>query len=237
MNVITNHMPTKELQALDAAHHIHPFTDAKELEAAGARIITRADGVTLTDSEGNQILDAMSGLWCVNIGYGRQELVDAATRQMQELPFYNTFFMTSHVPAIALGAKLAEVAPGTLNHVFYAGSGSEANDTNIRMVRHYWASKGKPEKTVLIARKNGYHGSTLGGGSLGGMQVMQWSIDYPERIGNAFVIAAAPKLSTQNIAFNEVARQAIRSDQDFHDGHYNDHAVGPNRGLMLARML
>jgi putrescine aminotransferase len=173
MTAITNHLPTKELQALDAAHHIHPFTDAKELEAAGARIITRASGVNLTDSEGKEILDGMSGLWCVGIGYGRQELVDAAARQMQELPFYNTFFMTSHVPAIALGAKLAEVAPGTLNHVFYAGSGSEANDTNIRIVRHYWASKGKPSKTTLISRKNGYHGSTLGGGSLGGMTYMQ----------------------------------------------------------------
>lgn len=173
MNMITNHMPTKALQALDAAHHIHPFTDANELAEQGARIITRADGVMLTDSEGHQILDAMSGLWCVNIGYGRRELVDAAARQMQELPYYNTFFMTSHVPAIALGAKLAEVAPGTLNHVFFAGSGSEANDTNIRIVRHYWASKGKPEKTVMIARKNGYHGSTLAGGSLGGMVPMQ----------------------------------------------------------------
>ena len=173
MTAITNHMPTKELQALDSAHHIHPFTDAKELEAAGARIITRASGVNLTDSEGLEILDGMSGLWCVGIGYGRKELVDAAARQMQELPFYNTFFMTSHVPAIALGAKLAEVAPGTLNHVFYAGSGSEANDTNIRIVRHYWASKGKPSKTTLISRKNGYHGSTLGGGSLGGMTYMQ----------------------------------------------------------------
>lgn len=173
MNMITNHMPTKALQALDAAHHIHPFTDANELAEQGARIITRADGVMLTDSEGHQILDAMSGLWCVNIGYGRRELVEAAARQMQELPYYNTFFMTSHVPAIALGAKLAEVAPGTLNHVFFAGSGSEANDTNIRIVRHYWASKGKPEKTVMIARKNGYHGSTLAGGSLGGMVPMQ----------------------------------------------------------------
>ncbi|QCO57181.1 aspartate aminotransferase family protein (plasmid) [Pseudorhodobacter turbinis] len=172
MPAITNHMPTKELQALDAAHHIHPFTDANELAESGARIITRAEGVTLTDSEGNQIMDAMSGLWCVNIGYGRQELVDAAARQMQELPFYNTFFMTSHVPVIALSAKLAELAPGTLNHVFYSSSGSEANDTNIRIVRHYWASKGKPEKTVMIARKNGYHGSTLGGGSLGGMAPM-----------------------------------------------------------------
>lgn len=169
---ITNTLPTAELQALDAAHHMHPFTAGAKLGAKGARIITRADGVWLTDSEGNRIIDGMAGLWCVNIGYGRHELADAAARQMRELPYYNTFFQTSHVPAIALAARLAELAPGDLNHVFFAGSGSEANDTNIRMVRHYWASLGKPEKSVIIARKNGYHGSTMGGGSLGGMKPM-----------------------------------------------------------------
>jgi putrescine---pyruvate transaminase len=173
MTAITNHMPTKELQALDAAHHMHPFTDANDLNAVGARIITRAKGCTITDSEGLDILDGMSGLWCVGVGYGRKELVDAAARQMLELPFYNTFFMTSHVPVIALSAKLAELAPDNINHVFYASSGSESNDTNIRLVRHYWAKKGKPTKTTLIARKHGYHGSTLGGGSLGGMKSMQ----------------------------------------------------------------
>ncbi|MGX0875486.1 putrescine aminotransferase [Roseovarius sp. MBR-154] len=172
MNTITNHMPTAELQALDSAHHMHPFTHGNELGKKGARIITRARGVTLTDSEGNEILDAMGGLWCVNIGYGREELADVAARQMRELPYYNTFFQTSHVPVIALSAKLAELAPGDLNHVFYAGSGSEANDTNIRMVRTYWAQMGEPERTVIISRKNAYHGSSVGSGSLGGMTGM-----------------------------------------------------------------
>jgi len=172
MTPITNHMPTAELQALDAAHHMHPFTHAAGLAAKGARIITRASGVRLWDSEGHEILDAMSGLWCVNIGYGRAELAEAAARQMRELPFYNTFFQTSHVPAIALAAKLAELAPGALNHVFFAGSGSEANDTNIRVVREYWARLGKPDKRVIISRRNAYHGSTMGGGSLGGMSAM-----------------------------------------------------------------
>jgi putrescine aminotransferase len=172
MNVITNHLPTAELQALDAAHHMHPFTNGNQLEKKGARVITRASGVTLTDSDGNNYLDAMAGLWCMNIGYGRSELADVASRQMAELPFYNTFFQTTHVPAIALGAKLAELAPGTLNHVFYAGSGSEANDTNIRMVRTYWAEKGQPDKNIIISRKNGYHGSSMGSASLGGMAFM-----------------------------------------------------------------
>lgn len=172
MTVITNHMPTHELQALDAAHHMHPFTTQEALATRGARVITRADGVWITDSDGNRIIDGMAGLWCVNIGYGRERLAEVAARQMKELPYYNTFFMTTHVPAIALSQKLAEIAPGDLNHVFYAGSGSEANDTNIRMVRTYWAQKGKPDKKVIISRKNAYHGSTLGGASLGGMSGM-----------------------------------------------------------------
>jgi putrescine---pyruvate transaminase len=172
MKQITNHLPTAELQALDAAHHMHPFTAGADLAAKGARVITRASGVRLTDSEGCEILDGMAGLWCVNIGYGRAELAEAAARQMRELPYYNTFFQTTHVPAIALAARLAELAPGDLNHVFFASSGSEANDTNIRMVRRYWAALGKPEKTVIISRKNAYHGSTMGGASLGGMAPM-----------------------------------------------------------------
>ncbi len=169
MNKITNHMPTAELQALDAAHHMHPFTENAALARKGARIMKSAKGVWLTDTEGQKILDGMAGLWCVNIGYGRKELGEAAARQMDELSYYNTFFQTSHIPAIALAAKLAELAPGDLNHVFFASSGSEANDTNIRMVRRYWDIKGQPGKRVIIGRKNGYHGSTMGGGSLGGM--------------------------------------------------------------------
>ncbi|MBY5933604.1 aspartate aminotransferase family protein [Tateyamaria omphalii] len=172
MPAITNHLPTSELQALDAAHHMHPFTAGDEVAAKGARVITRAKGVFLHDSEGNEILDGMAGLWCVNIGYGRTELADVAARQMRELPYYNTFFQTTHVPAIALARKIAELAPGDLNHVFFAGSGSEANDTNLRMVRTYWAIKGKPEKQIMISRKNAYHGSSVGSGSLGGMTAM-----------------------------------------------------------------
>lgn len=169
MTKITNHMPTAELQKLDAAHHMHPFTENAALARKGARIMVRGEGVWLTDSEGHKILDGMAGLWCTNIGYGRKDLGEVAKRQMDELAYYNTFFQTTHVPAIALAAKLAELAPGDLNHVFFAGSGSEANDTNIRAVRRYWDIKGQPEKRVIIGRHNGYHGSTMGGGSLGGM--------------------------------------------------------------------
>lgn len=186
MNKITNHLPTAELQALDAAHHMHPFTANGELAKKGVRVMARAEGVWLTDSEGHRILDGMAGLWCVNIGYGRKELGEVAKRQIEELSYYNTFFQTTHVPAIALAAKIAELAPGDLNHVFFAGSGSEANDTNIRLVRRYWDIKGHPEKRVIISRKNGYHGSTMGGGSLGGMTYIHahgGKIDGIEHIG------------------------------------------------------
>ncbi len=179
MRTITNHMPTAELQALDAAHHMHPFTTNAQLGKKGARIITRAKGVFLTDSDGHEIIDGMAGLWCVNVGYGRDSMAEAAARQIRELPYYNTFFQTSHVPAIALAARIAELAPGDLNHVFFASSGSEANETNIRLVRHYWALKGQPERSVIISRMNGYHGSGMGSASLGGMVSMHEQGNLP----------------------------------------------------------
>ncbi len=170
--MLTNHPPTEQMQALDAAHHMHPFTKGRDLAKKGARVITRADGVFVWDSEGEQILDAMAGLWCVNIGYGRTELAAAAERQMRELPYYNTFFQTTHPPVLALAARLAEIAPDGFNQVFFNGSGSDANDTNLRLARHYWATLGKPQKTVVISRKNAYHGSTMAAASLGGMKPM-----------------------------------------------------------------
>ncbi|MCL6285819.1 aspartate aminotransferase family protein [Ruegeria sp. 2012CJ41-6] len=172
MTTMANHLPTAELQALDAAHHLHPFTNGHELAQKGARVIKSAKGVWLKDSDGNEIIDGMAGLWCVNIGYGRDELADVAARQMRELPYYNTFFQTTHAPALMLARKLAELAPGDLNHVFFSTGGSDANDTNIRLVRTYWAEKGQPERNVIISRWNAYHGSTIGGTSLGGMKGM-----------------------------------------------------------------
>ena len=170
---------TLQWQALSRDHHLPPFTDYKALNAKGTRVITKASGVYLWDSQGHKILDAMAGLWCVNVGYGREELVEAATRQMRELPYYNLFFETSHPPAIALAKAIADVAPPGMNHVFFTGSGSEANDTVLRMVRHYWATKGMPAKKVVIGRWNGYHGSTVAGASLGGMKAMHDQSDGP----------------------------------------------------------
>jgi putrescine---pyruvate transaminase len=163
---------TQEWQAADAAHYLHPFTDFKALAGKGSRVMTRADNIYIWDSEGHKILDAMSGLWCVNVGYGQQELIDAATQQLKTLPFYNSFFQTATPPAIELAELLAQVTPPQFKHVFFAGSGSEANDTIVRMVRRYWDLQGEPLRSVIISRHNAYHGSTMAGASLGGMSGM-----------------------------------------------------------------
>jgi putrescine aminotransferase len=174
---------TKAIQALDSEHFIHPFTDHAQLAMVGSRVITHADNIYVWDSEGHKILDAMSGLWCVNVGYGRKELADAAYQQMMTLPFYNSFFQTTNVPAVQLAAKLAQLAPEvggrTFKHVFFSSSGSESNDTNVRMVRRYWDLMGQPQRKVIISRHNAYHGSTMAGASLGGMGGMHAQGDLP----------------------------------------------------------
>jgi putrescine---pyruvate transaminase len=163
---------TAQLQTMDAAHHLHPFTDHKDLRAAGSRVIARADGPFIYDTDGNEILDAMAGLWCVNIGYGRHELAEAAAEQMKELPYYNNFFRCTTPTPTLLAKKLADIAPKNVNQVFFGSSGSESNDTAVRLVRHYWVLKGQPSKNIIISRQNAYHGSTITGASLGGMSGM-----------------------------------------------------------------
>ncbi|MBV7299502.1 aspartate aminotransferase family protein [Enterovibrio paralichthyis] len=172
MTHVDQYTDTQTLQALDNAHYLHPFSDHKALREKGARMIVRAQGVYIWDSDGNRILDGMAGLWCTNIGYGEKRLADAAHRQMIELPYYNSFFQCAHPPVVELAKEIADLAPEHMNQVFFTGSGSESNDTVLRMVRHYWTLKGQPEKFTIIGRHNGYHGSTVAGASLGGMKAM-----------------------------------------------------------------
>ena len=185
MNASTapDQLSTQAIQALDSAHFIHPFTDHGDLATRGARVIARAEGIYVWDSEGEKMLDAMSGLWCVNVGYGRKQLADAAYQQMMTLPFYNSFFQTTNVPAVKLATRLAALAPKvdgrSFEHVFYSSSGSESNDSNVRMVRRYWDLQGQPQRNVVISRWNGYHGSTMAGASLGGMSGMHAQGDLP----------------------------------------------------------
>jgi len=204
-------LDTEQWQELDRLHHLHPFTDSKALHRTGSRIITRADGVYLWDSEGRKILDAMAGLWCVNVGYGRKELAQVAFEQMQELPYYNNFFQTTHPPAVDLAEVLSQVTPEHLNHVFFTNSGSEANDTVVRMVRRYWDVQGKPKRTVIISRENAYHGSTMAGASLGGMKPMhrQGGMPIPdiEHITQPYWYALGGDLSPEE--FGLQAAQAL----------------------------
>ncbi|MEZ5875500.1 MAG: aminotransferase [Hyphomicrobiales bacterium] len=169
---MTNQYQTAQYRELDALHHLHPFSDHKSLREAGARVIVRGEGPYIWDSEGERILDGMAGLWTANLGHSRKELAEAAYNQMVELPFYNTFFKTTHPPVVALARKLAEIAPDNLNQVFFGSSGSESNDTAIRLIRHYWHLKGEPKRKIIISRKNAYHGSTIAAASMSGMAHM-----------------------------------------------------------------
>ncbi|WP_375595379.1 aspartate aminotransferase family protein [Algihabitans albus] len=172
---------TARWRALDVRHHLSPFADYKSLkqDEGGSRIITQAEGIYLTDSEGHRLLDGMAGLWCVNVGYGRAELAEAAYRQMLELPYYNTFFKTATPPAVELSEKLAEIAPEGLNRAFFGSSGSESNDSVVRLVRRYWNLRGQPEKSHIVSRTYAYHGSTMASASLGGMVGMQEGFGLP----------------------------------------------------------
>ena len=159
-------------QQLDREHYLHPFTNYKELAHTGSRIITRGTGVYIWDSDGNRILDGMAGLWCVNIGYGREELARAALAQFDELPYYNSFFGTATPPSIELARQLSEVTPPKMRRCFFTSSGSESVDTMLRIVRRFWELAGRPEKRCIIGRERAYHGSTIAGVALGGMATM-----------------------------------------------------------------
>jgi putrescine aminotransferase len=169
-----------ELRRLDVAHHLPAQADWQEIEdLGGSRIITHAEGCYIHDGDGNRILDGMAGLWCVNVGYGREELVQVASEQMRELPYYNSFFKTATPPTVLLAHKIASLTQNRLPHVFFNASGSEANDTIFRLVRQYWKLKGEPKRKVFISRWNAYHGSTVAGVSLGGMKAMHPIGDLP----------------------------------------------------------
>ena len=163
---------TGEWQQADVDNYLHPFTDYKALMDEKASVITRGKGCYVWDNDNNRLLDGLAGLACVNIGYGRAELGRAAAAQIDELSYFNSFFKATNTPAISLAEKLVELTPTGLNHVFYANSGSEANDTALRMVRQYWALEGRAEKQIIIGREMSYHGSTVAAGALSGMPPM-----------------------------------------------------------------
>lgn len=172
MNMHKSQRETRDYQELDASHHIHAFLDQKVLNAEGARVIVKGDRLNVWDNDGKRYLDGMSGLWCTNLGYGREDLVAAAARQMEQLPYYNMFFHTTHPAVVELSELLFSLLPKHYSHAIYTNSGSEANEALIRTVRRYWQVAGQPKKRIMIGRWNGYHGSTLATSAMGGMKFM-----------------------------------------------------------------
>ena len=170
----------RDLRGIDAAHHLHPFTDNKRLkEEGGPLVVDRGKGCYLWDENGHRYLDAMAGLWCVNVGYGRPELAEAARAQIEKLSYYNTFFKTTTAPTAELAGKLAEITPEGLEHVVFTNSGSEAVDSALRFARQFWSLEGQPEKRIIIGREEGYHGSTLAAASAGGIRAMHEQAGLP----------------------------------------------------------
>lgn len=168
-----------ELQDLDERYHIHPFTNHADLYKQRTYIIQKAEGVFVYDEQNRKLLDALAGLWCVNVGYGRQEIVDAVYDQMKSVAFYPSFFNTTTTPTILLSEKLAQLAPKRLNHTIYSNSGSESNETNLKIIRNYWKLKGEPKRTKILARQYAYHGVGIASTSLTGLPTCQQPFDLP----------------------------------------------------------
>ena len=176
-----SHNQTQHWRTLDAAHHIHPFTQTEALNREGVRVITRAKGIYLWDSDGKKLIDGMSGLWCVQLGYGNKELARAGCEALNTLPYYNNFFKTTNPWTAELAAKLATLLPDGHQHVLFANSGSEATDTALKLIRYYWNLKGRPEKKLHLSLALSYHGVTMAAASLSGLTPLhpQWDLPFP----------------------------------------------------------
>ena len=159
---------TEALRDKDKEHFLHPWQHFDSMKEDGALVIANSEGAYIYDNDGNKYLDGLGGMWCVNVGYGRDELADVMAEQARQLPYASTFGDTTNPPAAELASKLAELAPGSINHVIFSGSGSAANDSAIRLVHYYQGRRGKPEKKHIISRKHAYHGSTYLSASLSG---------------------------------------------------------------------
>ncbi|MBI5506837.1 MAG: aminotransferase class III-fold pyridoxal phosphate-dependent enzyme [Deltaproteobacteria bacterium] len=167
------------LRRLDAAHHLHPFTDHADLHRGGTHVMQAGSGCTVSDETGRPLLDALAGLWCVNVGYGRREIADAVHRQMLELCYYPSFFNTTTQPAILLADKIAAHAPAGMSKVFFSNSGSEANETALKLIRAYNKLRGLPAKTKILTRAFAYHGVTIATTSMTGLASCTQPFDLP----------------------------------------------------------
>ncbi|MBX4958763.1 aspartate aminotransferase family protein [Rhizobium lentis] len=159
-------MYSNSLIELDRAHLIHPVASYRSHEKHGVRVLASAKGATVTDASGKQLIDGFAGLWCVNAGYGHDSIVEAAARQMRELPYATAYFGLGSEPAIRLAGELADRTPGNLNHVYFTLGGSDAVDSTVRFIRYYWNARGRPERDQFISVEQGYHGSSTVGAGL-----------------------------------------------------------------------
>ena len=167
------------VEARDAAYHMHSYTNARKNEAEGPLVIERGEGIYVYDNEGKKYIEGMSGLWCVGVGFGEKRLVEAAARQMEKLPYYHTFTQKSHAPSVDLAEKLIGMAPVPMSKAYFTNSGSEANDTVVKMIRYRANALGLPAKKKIISRVKGYHGVTLASASLTGLPNNHRSFDLP----------------------------------------------------------
>lgn len=167
------------LAARDAAHHLHPFTHHADMHAAGTHVMVRGEGVYLWDATGHKMLDGLAGLWCVNVGYNCAEIADAVNAQMRQLPYYCSFFNTTTEPAIELAEKIASLTPPGLNHVMFTNSGSEANETALKLIRGYLKLRGQSAKTKIVTRNFSYHGVTIATTSMTGLSSCTVPFDLP----------------------------------------------------------
>lgn len=163
----------------DVASYLHPYTNHAAHEKTGPHIITGGDGIYVTDDQGHKLIEGMAGLWCASLGFSEKRLVDAATKQLNTLPYYHTFASRSTNPAIDLAEKLLEIVPVPMSKVFFANSGSEATDSAVKMVWYYHNAIGQPEKKKIISRKKGYHGVTVASASMTGLPGNHKLFDLP----------------------------------------------------------
>ncbi len=159
-------MYSNSLIELDRAHLVHPVASYRGHEQQGVRVLSSAKGATITDAQGRQLIDGFAGLWCVNAGYGHETIVEAAARQMRELPYATAYFGLGSESAIRLAAELAERAPGDLDHIYFTLGGSDAIDSTVRFIRYYWFARGQPQRDQFISIEQGYHGSSTVGAGL-----------------------------------------------------------------------
>jgi putrescine aminotransferase len=203
---------------MDKNHFIHPYTDFSTFDAEGSQVISAASGVTVSDDKGREYLDAIAGLWCVNIGHGREEMADAIHDQVMQMQYYNPFGHSTNEPAARLAAKLAELAPGSLNHVFFSTGGSTANDVAARLAHYYFAQRGLPDKKKIISRLDGYHGSTYFAANLTGIHGTKIGFnslaqDMIHHVSSANVYRAPEGMDEQNYCDFLVTELANRIEQ------------------------